>query len=79
MSQLKSLRLTLTDGAPEPFKCLHKEIFDVVRLQSAGFCTFHVLANPLNPAHIHGIMGKCVVVQQILQRLPVNRIGDHLG
>src|SRR5258707_378628 len=57
--------LALLRIAAELLERFEKEGFDVMRLQTAGFGTLHVLADAVNAARIHGVVSQCMLFQEV--------------
>ena len=77
MGDLIAAGFTLPVRSAQSFKRLAKEGLDVVRLQASGFGTLHVFANAVDAACVHGIHGKGVVIQQVLNLSAVKRVIQH--
>ena len=78
VGDLVAPRLTLLRSAAEPLERFEKEGFDVVGLEPTRFRAFHFLANAIDPACIHRIVGQRPLFDQVLQLAPVECIGHHL-
>lgn len=68
----------LADATAEPLKSLQKERLDVVRLQAARFGALHVLPDTVDPARVHGVVGKGTLFQEILESATVEGACDDL-
>ena len=71
MADLVAAGLALLDGAAEPLEGREEEGFDVVGLQATGVGPLHVLADALDPAGVHGVVGQHPLFDQVLQVAPV--------
>lgn len=72
-------RFALFGGAAESLESFVKKGFDVVRLQTASVGAFHVYADTLNLAGVHGIVGKHALVEQTLKVVTVECCVEHGG
>ena len=76
MRHLVAARFTLEDRAAELPERLAEERFDVVRLQAARLGPLHLLAHALYAAGIHRVVDELPLLEQVLQRRPVERLVD---
>ncbi len=67
--------LAPADGPAESIESFEKEGFYVVRLEAAGFGTFHVLTNGLNTAYVHRLVGQSPLLDEFLQLLTIHSAG----
>jgi hypothetical protein len=74
MADLVAPGLALPGRPAESLECLQEERLDVVRLQPPGFCTFHLFADALNLASIHGALSQGALIEQILDMAAVQRV-----
>ena len=61
---------------PRRLERLEEEGLDVVRLQAAGLGALHVLADAVDPAGVHGVVGERAFFQQVLELAAVERVVD---
>ena len=76
MRHLVAARFTLAGRAAELSERLMEERFDVVRLQAARLGPLHLLAHALHAAGIHRVVDELSLLEQVLQRRPVERLVD---
>jgi len=57
--------LALTNGPAEVLEGLQEEGFDVMRLQPPRFGPLHVLPDPPDTAHVHGLVGEGALFQEV--------------
>ena len=73
---LVAARFTLAGRAAELPERLAEERFDVVRLQAACVGPLHLLAHALHAAGVHRVVDELPLLEQVLQRRPVERLVD---
>lgn len=76
MRHLVAARFTLAYRAAELPKRLAEERFDVVRLQAARLGPLHLLVHALHTAGVHRVVDELPLLEQVLQRRPVERLVD---
>ena len=54
-----------------------EERLDVVRLEAAGLGPLHVLADAVDPAGVHGVVGERPFFQQVPELAAVERVFQH--
>ena len=74
---LVAARLALAGRAAEPAERLQEERLDVVGLEPARFGPFELGADALHAADVHGVVGQLPVLDEVLQRAPVERLIDR--
>ena len=79
MGDLEAARFPLLFAAAEVLEGLMKKGLDVVRLQAPCVSAFHVGADALHLACVHGIGCQRMVIEQILQVAAVQRGVEHRG
>ncbi len=73
---LVAARFSLAGRAAELSERLMEERFDVVRLQAARLGPLHRLAHALHAAGVHRVVDELPLLEQVLQRRPVERLVD---
>ena len=73
---LVAARFTLAGRAAELPERLAEERLDVVRLQAARVGPLHLLAHALHAADVHRVVDELPLLEQVLQRRPVERMVD---
>ena len=76
MGDLIAARLALAGRASELAKSFEEERLNIVRLQTAGFRPFHVLAHAGDTAHVHHVVGQSPLFEQVLELRCVDGVGD---
>ena len=76
VGDLVAARLALLGRAAQPLEGLEEERLDVVRLQAAGLGALHVLADAVDPAGVHGVVGQRALFEQVLELAAVERVFD---
>ena len=74
VGDLVAARLALLGGAAEALEGLEEEGLDVVRLQAAGLGALHVLADAVDAAGVHGVVGERALFEQVLELAAVERV-----
>ena len=77
VGDLVAARLPLLGRAAEPLEGFEEERLDVVRLQATGVGAFHVFADAVHAAGIHGVVGERPLFHQVLEVAAVERIVKH--
>ena len=65
--------------AAQALEGLEEERLDVVRLEAAGLGALHVLADAVDPAGVHGVVGQRALFQQVPELAAVERVLDDRG
>ena len=86
VGDLVAARLALLGRAAQALERLEEEGLDVVRLQAARLGPLHVLADAVDPAGVHRVVGERPLFEQVLELAAVERVlddrrqpGAHLG
>ena len=79
MGDLVSPGLALSQGAAQLLEGLHEKRFDVVRLQTPGVCTLHLIADFGHARRIQRGVRQRSVFDQGLKLILVDRTADGLG
>ena len=77
VGDLVAARLPLLGRAAQKPERLVEEGLDIVRLEAAGLGPLHVLADALDPAGVHGVVGERPFFQQVSQLAAVERVIEH--
>ena len=62
--------------AAEALERLEEERLDVVRLEAAGLGALHVLADAVDAAGVHRVVGQRALLEQVLELAAVERVLD---
>ena len=76
VGDLVAARLALLGRAAQALEGLEEEGLDVVRLQAAGLGPLHLLADALDPAGVHRVVGERALFEQVLELAAVERVLD---
>jgi len=79
MADLVAAGLALLGGAAEPLERLVEEGLDVVGLQPSGVGALHCLADALDAAQVHGIVGEDALFHEALKVTAVQGGVEHRG
>ena len=74
VGDLVAARLALLGRAAEAPERLEEERLDVVRLEPAGLGPLHVLADAVDPAGVHGVVGERPLFEQVPELAAVERV-----
>ena len=86
VGDLVAARLPLLGRPAQEPEGLVEEGLDVVRLKASGLGALHVLADAVDPAGVHGVVGERPFFQQVPELAAVERVfqdrrqaGTHIG
>ena len=77
VGDLVAARLALLDRAAQALEGFLEERLDVVRLQPAGLGALHLLADAVDAAGVHRVVGQRALLQQVLQLVAVEGAGPR--